>query len=133
MPDRPSRGPSRLRADAAGRDQPTPVTTTRRLTNLRLRPCGPADYFLTCFSMYSMASLTVDLLGVLVGDLDPERLFEGHHELDRVEGVGAEVVHEGSLADFLGVDAQLLDDDARTFSSTFISIRLLTATCTCRR
>src|SRR5262249_27103272 len=38
-----------------------------------------------------------DLLGVLVGNLDAEFLFERHHELDGVERVGAEVVHEGGI------------------------------------
>src|SRR5207245_1514795 len=32
-----------------------------------------------------------DLLGVLVGNLDVEVLLEGHHELDRIEGIGAQV------------------------------------------
>ena len=53
-----------------------------------------------------------DLLGVLVGNLDAELLFEGHHELDRVERVRAQVVDErGVDGDFLLVDSELLDDD----------------------
>ena len=36
----------------------------------------------------------LDVLGLLVGDLDLELLFEGHDELDRVERVGPEVVDE---------------------------------------
>ena len=35
-----------------------------------------------------------DLLGVLVGDLDVELLLERHHELHRVQGVGAEILDE---------------------------------------
>ena len=35
-----------------------------------------------------------DLLGVLVRDLDVELLLEGHHQLDRVERVGAQVLDE---------------------------------------
>src|SRR5437763_851701 len=35
-----------------------------------------------------------DLLGFLVGDLDAEFVFEGHHEFDGVERIGAQVGHE---------------------------------------
>src|SRR5262249_12070030 len=54
-----------------------------------------------------------DLLGVLVRNLDPELLFEGHDELDGVERVGPQVVHErGVRRHFLFVDPELLHDDA---------------------
>ncbi len=65
-------------------------------------------------SMYSMASLTRrNLLGVVIGDLDPEFLFECHHELDGVERIRAQIVHErGVRRHFLFVDSELLHDDA---------------------
>src|SRR6476659_6271402 len=53
-----------------------------------------------------------DLLGFLVRDLALELFLEGHHQLDGVEGVGAQVVDErGAVGGFLFLDAQLLDDD----------------------
>src|SRR6185312_2222317 len=53
-----------------------------------------------------------DLLGVLIGNLDLELLFEGHDELDRVERVGSQIVHERSLVrDLFLLDAQLLGND----------------------
>src|SRR6185436_10137886 len=54
-----------------------------------------------------------DLFGVLVGDFDAELLFERHHELHRVERVGAEVVDERRVRrHFFLIHAQLLHDDA---------------------
>src|SRR5690349_10726961 len=53
-----------------------------------------------------------DLLGFLVRDLALELFFERHHELDRIERVGAEIIDEGGVrADFVILDAQLFDDD----------------------
>src|SRR5438067_13158198 len=53
-----------------------------------------------------------DLLGRIVGDLAPELLLEGHHQLDGVEAVGAQIVDEaGVFGHFRFVDAQMLDDD----------------------
>ena len=53
-----------------------------------------------------------NLLRVLVGNLDVEGLFESHHELDGVERIGAEVIHEGSARRNLAlVHTQLLDND----------------------
>ena len=50
-----------------------------------------------------------DLLRVLVRNLDPELFLQGHHQLDLVEGVGAEVVHERRvLRDLILIDAELL-------------------------
>src|SRR5438477_961346 len=52
-----------------------------------------------------------DLLGFLVRDFALEFLLERHHELDRVERVRAEIVHErGIWRDFIFLDAKLLDD-----------------------
>ncbi len=38
-----------------------------------------------------------DFLGVFVGDIDLEGFFEGEHELDQTERVGAEIVDERRL------------------------------------
>ena len=53
-----------------------------------------------------------DLLGFFVGDLDVEVLLQGHDELDRIEGVGAQVLDELRVGvDVFLVDPELLDDD----------------------
>src|SRR5262249_36962649 len=54
----------------------------------------------------------LDLLRVLVRDLDPELVLELHDQLDEVEGVGVEVLLEGSLlGDVRLVDPELLGED----------------------
>src|ERR1700738_1824373 len=53
-----------------------------------------------------------DLLGRIIRDLAPELLLEGHHQLDGVEAVGAQIVDEAGVFGHLRfVDAQMLDDD----------------------
>ncbi|PAV74279.1 hypothetical protein WR25_27087 [Diploscapter pachys] len=53
-----------------------------------------------------------DLLGGIVGDLDPELFLERHDELDDVEAVGTQVVDEARvLGHLVGFDAEMLDDD----------------------
>jgi hypothetical protein len=53
-----------------------------------------------------------NLLRILVGDFNIEGLFEGHHELDGVERIGAQVIHERSAGrDLALVHTQLLDDN----------------------
>src|SRR5271165_1867634 len=53
-----------------------------------------------------------NFLRFLVRNFNVEGLFKGHHQLDRVQRVGAEIVHERSLGrHFRFVDAQLLHDD----------------------
>src|SRR4249919_3678958 len=53
-----------------------------------------------------------DLFGFLVRDLALELFFEGHHQLDGVERVRAEVVDERSVVgDFFFLHAELFDDD----------------------
>src|SRR6185437_3006789 len=54
----------------------------------------------------------VDLLRRVVGDLDAEFFFEGHHQLDDVEAVGAQIVDEARVRRHLVFfDAQVLDDE----------------------
>jgi hypothetical protein len=53
-----------------------------------------------------------DLLGILVGNLGFEFLFECHDELNRVQRIGAKIIYERRLVLDLGfVDAELLGDD----------------------
>src|SRR5215207_4006338 len=74
-----------------------------------------------------------DLLGVLVGDLDPEFLFERHHQLHRVKRIGAEVFDErGIIGHLFLVHTELLHDDALDFlrnrhSSSYVYIPPFTA------
>ena len=54
----------------------------------------------------------LDLLGVLVGDLDPELILELHDQLDEVERVRVEVFLERSLlVDVALLDSELLGQD----------------------
>src|SRR6478735_8836868 len=53
-----------------------------------------------------------DLFGVVIGNLGFEFLLERHHELDRVERIGSQVVDERRFILDLGlVDTELLRDD----------------------
>src|SRR6266568_1476309 len=53
-----------------------------------------------------------NLFGGVLGDLHAERLLEGHHQLDRVQAVRAQVVDEGRLRrDLAFLDAEVLDHD----------------------
>src|SRR3954451_9491297 len=90
----------------SGDTSPTPVTTTRLLNR-------PLLLFAVRLDVLDGFLDARDLLRVLVGDLDPELLLEGHHELDGVERVGSQVIHERRVRrHFFFVDSQLLDDDA---------------------
>src|SRR5271165_1162192 len=83
---------------------PIPVTTTRRLKLLRS--------FRVCVDVVHRVLHGADFLRLLVGNLDLESLFERHDQLDRVERIGAEVVHERSFGCHLAlVDPQLLHND----------------------
>src|SRR5262249_36533596 len=53
-----------------------------------------------------------DLLGFLVRDLALEFFLERHHQLDGIQRVGAQIVHERRVRrDFVFFDAQLFDYD----------------------
>ena len=59
-----------------------------------------------------MASPTVAIFSVLVGDLEIELLLERHHELDGIERVGAQVLDElGRGQHLVLLHSELLDDD----------------------
>src|SRR6185436_17612593 len=88
---------------------PMPVMTTRLFT------LGPL-LFLSLGVRVDVVDRFLDagdLLGVLVRNLDPELFLEGHHELHRVERVGAQVVHERRIRrHFFLVNTKLFHDDA---------------------
>src|ERR1035441_6202840 len=53
-----------------------------------------------------------DLLGVFIGDVDIESLFERHHQLHDIQRVRTKIIHEGGRIIYLTfVHPQLLDDD----------------------
>src|SRR5215831_11563268 len=82
---------------------PTPVTTTRRAKLLSFR---------VGIDVVDGVLHGADLLRLFVGDFDVEGLFEGHDEFDRVQGIGAKVVHERGIGcDLALVYAKLLHND----------------------
>src|SRR5438876_2060561 len=85
-----------------GVSAPSPVTTTRR---------GSTALGVVLDVLDGVPDRH-DLLGVLVGDLDVEVLLQRHHQLDRVERVGAEVLDElRARSDVVFLHAELLADD----------------------
>src|SRR4029453_4366015 len=98
---------------ASGDTSPTPVTTTLRFAVTAWS--SPARRLLLARVLFDVVDGFLDagdLLGVLVRDLDPELLFQPHHQLHGVEAVGAEVVDERGLRrDGLLLDSQLVHDD----------------------
>src|SRR6516165_12743059 len=96
--------------------RPMPVTTTRRLLVMSLR--RPALLFRFGVRIDVLDGLfdARNLLGVLVGNLDPELLLECHHQLDRVERVCAKIVYKRGIRRYLFfIDPELLHDDALHF------------------
>src|ERR1035438_10423488 len=74
---------------------PIPVTTTRRLNllrSLRVR-----------VDVVHGVLHGADLLRIFVGNLDFEGLLKSHYELDSVQRIGAQVVHERSVGRHLGL------------------------------
>src|SRR5215469_18054599 len=85
---------------------PRPVTTTRRCSIVLL--CR----FLVLLDVFDGVLHGLDLLSILVRDLDIERLFELHDELDHVEGVGTEVLLKArARGHFRFIHLKLLDDN----------------------
>src|SRR5262245_61165314 len=110
-PDVPASSPFHVAAVPIPSDdtRPMPVMTTRLLKR-------PGSLFLALAVGFYIVDRFLDardLLSVLVRDLDPELLLEGHHELHRIERVGSEVVDKRRIRrHFLFVHTQLLHDDA---------------------
>src|SRR5690606_6373112 len=103
-PERPASRP--LQVDSTS--VPTGVTSPRPVTTTRCAKLFP-DLGVEITQGISNGA---ELFGVLVGDVDVELLLEGHDELDRVEAVGAEILHEARLVrQLLPLDAEFLDND----------------------
>src|SRR5215217_5335680 len=113
MPERPA---SRFSQPSAtllptGLISPRPVTTTRRefIRNGELARSGSL-LVLRCIIDRELDRR--DLLGFLVGNLDPELVLERHHEFDRVERVGTQVGDERLFVRHVGLgNSELLGDD----------------------
>src|SRR5688500_2776397 len=74
-----------------GDTMPRPVTTTLRLA--KSAPWRESGCFPRSNEVDGLLHRR-DFLGLLVGDLGLEFLFERHHELNGVQRIRAEVVHE---------------------------------------
>ena len=113
---------------ASGVTEPNPVMTTRRSEGwLAIKSNGAAWAGISrrCPGKLQRELLAanfldvlddiadaLELLGLLVGDFVAELLFEGHHQLNGVERVRAQILDELGLgSDLVGIDAQLLHDD----------------------
>src|SRR5712692_9211192 len=95
-----------------GQTTPRPVTTTLRRFTYRSGRLGPQLTLGVGLDVIDGLLHGGDLLGFLVGNLGLELLLEGHHELDGVQRIGAEVVDErGFVLDFGLVHAELLGND----------------------
>src|SRR5579864_1468664 len=96
---------------------PTPVTTTRRF-NAEFSPRGTLRSGELLFPLGVLVDIRDgvlhrgDLFRILVGYFDPERFFEGHHEFDDVERIGAQIVHKRSRRrHFAFIHTELFDDN----------------------
>ena len=55
-------------------------------------------------------------LCVFVRNFDAEFLFKTHHQLDRIQRVGAQVIYEARIwSDFIFINAKLINDDLFDF------------------
>src|SRR5215831_7041274 len=83
-----------------GQAMPMPVTTTRRM--FQSPPGRDRSGGLLLFDVFDSVLHRADLLGGILGNHDPERLLESHHQLDRIEAVGAKIVDERGFGRDLG-------------------------------
>src|SRR5262245_24160307 len=86
-----------------GETRPIPVTTTRRRSLMTFFEAGGGLLLRVLGDIAHSVADRLDLLGVLVADLELELFLERHHELDRVERVRPQVVHELRLGGHLGL------------------------------
>src|SRR5438067_2835694 len=98
----------------SGVTRPIPVTTTLRSTRCIRPPRMERRFlFLVLVDEVDRVLDRLDVLRLFVRDLDLELLSHRHHQLDDVEGVGAQVFDEGGLRlDLVFPDPELLRDDA---------------------
>src|SRR5207253_7164846 len=104
-PDRPATRPSQVlwTLVPSGVTTPRPVIATRRRI-----PLFPH----LLVQVLQRLPHRAQLLGLLVGDVDVELLLEGHDQLDGIEAVRAQVLHEARVGrELVALDPQLFDDD----------------------
>src|SRR5580698_534640 len=77
-----------------GQAMPMPVTTTRRITTGLSRSSQCRFLLLLLFDIVDRVLDGGDLLRRVLGDLDVEFFLECHHQFDRVQAVGTQVVDE---------------------------------------
>src|SRR5262245_3483037 len=54
----------------------------------------------------------LDLLGRIGGDLAAEFLLKGHHELNRIQAIGTQIIYEArAVGDLVGLNAEVLHHD----------------------
>src|SRR4029453_7230545 len=114
-----------------GETMPIPVMTTRRMVSLRsilpFQGCATTALAAMIRSRTRMRRTIsarlrldvfdgildgLDLFGRIIGNLAAELFLEGHHELDGVQAVRAQVVDEGrSVGDLRFLDPEVLDHD----------------------
>src|SRR5258708_28499847 len=95
-----------------GVTMPMPVTTTRLIVRFVSRRNWRRSGLGVALDEADRVADSLDLLRSVVGNLDAELLFERHHQLHRVEAVGAEIVDElGIFLDLGRFDPEMLDDD----------------------
>src|SRR5579862_4043326 len=119
IPDSPasSRRHTVSRPMPSGVTSPMPVTTMRlmsRRSRARRAAARPTPGSRSAVRLDKADRVLDghDLLGCVIRDLAAEFFFEGHHQLDRIEAVGPQIVDEAGVFGHLGiVDAEMLDDD----------------------
>src|SRR4051794_30321161 len=85
----------------SGLTMPSPVTTTLRI--LKTPAAAPRLRGRVLLQEIDRVFHGQNLLGRVVRDFDTEFFLEGHHQLDRVETVGAQVVDEARILSHLGL------------------------------
>src|SRR5258706_4193617 len=112
-PDLPARTLSQASWTAfpTGLMMPSPVTTTLRRCTVTEAPSARSGLGVRLHVVDGLLD-GGDLLGVLVGNLGLELLFERHHQFDGIERIRAQIVDEGRFGLDLGfVHAELLGND----------------------
>src|ERR1041385_8174304 len=132
---------------------PRPVTTTLRSSvlvvikitgQLVLGSAGAAPrkwlgnlLLLTFLDIFDHVTDALELLGLFIGDFLAEFLFQGHDQLDCVEGIGTEIFDELRIrSDLVRVHAKLLHDDLfdllfNRFISSHELLHFCIAVCLC--
>src|SRR5262249_4889146 len=104
IPDPPAISLSQFRSrpTPSGVTKPMPVTTTRRMSSAHFAAKAgagrhPERRSTVRFDKTDGILDGHDLLGCVIRDFAPELLFEGHHEFDRVQTVGAQIVDKARV------------------------------------